>query len=146
MSAEEFVDYLVGRLKDAGIDDAELVRANYDSKSFGNAEAVFRARPLVLRFLRDRGEEFLELATNAAPEQFYQFGDVEIAMRWKTVDEILARRELEGLDRILDRLRQHRAELNDAFSGDRERLTRARLEQAMQKRGDAFMDRLRGKK
>lgn len=89
MSAQELVDNVVGRLNDAGIEDVQLVRASYDAESFGNAEAVFRTRPLLLRFFRDRGQEFLELATNAAPEQFYQFGDVEIAMSWKTIDEAL---------------------------------------------------------
>jgi hypothetical protein len=88
----------------------------------------------------------LELATTATPEQFHQFGDVEIAMGWKTIDEVLAKRELEGLGSVLARLQEHRAELNEAFSDDRERFTRARIERAARERGQAFVDRLRGKK
>jgi hypothetical protein len=123
VSGQAFVAYVIGRLTEAGIQDAELVRANYDAKSFGNAEAVFRLQPLIPRFIRDRGQEFLELATRGAPEQFHQFGDVEIAMGWKTIEEVIGKRELEGLDRLLGRLHEHRTELHEAFSGDRERLT-----------------------
>jgi len=67
-------------------------------------------------------------------------------MGWKTIEEVLAKRELETLGSLLAQLQEHRAELNDAFSGDRERLTRARIERAARERGQAFVERLRGKK
>jgi hypothetical protein len=78
--------------------DFELFRARPpDVKHFGDAEAVFRVGTLLLRLVRDRGQEFMDLATIAAPDKFYQFDDVEIAMGWKTIDEVLAKRELEPL-------------------------------------------------
>lgn len=146
MTAQSFIDYLVNLLSKTGIDGAESIRAISDAKNFGDAEAIFRVGPLVLRFLRDRSQEFLELATNVAPDKFYQFGDVEIAMGWKTIDEVLAKRELEPLSSVLARLHEHRAEMSEALSSDRESLTRARIERAAQERGKAFVERLHEKK
>lgn len=76
-------DSVLARLREAGIEAAELVRTSPDSASFGDAETVFRVARQLLRFVRDRGQEFMDLGANAAPEQFYQFDDVEIAMGWR---------------------------------------------------------------
>lgn len=136
---------VAGRLRAAGI-HADLVSSSPAAASFGNAEATFRVGSLLLRFVRDRGQEFMDLASSAMPSRFFQFGDVEIAMGWKTIDEVLAKQEPEGLDVVLARLGRYIAELNDVFSGTQERLTRARVERAAVERGQAFVDRLRGKK
>ena len=70
MSTQSFIDYLVSKLKEAGVEDTELIRANFDPENFGNAEALFHTQSLDLRFRRDRGQEFLELATTAARSSF----------------------------------------------------------------------------
>jgi hypothetical protein len=125
--------------------DFELFRARPpDVKHFGDAEAVFRVGTLLLRLVRDRGQEFMDLATSATPDKFHQFDDVVIAMGWKTIDEVLAKREPEPLSQTLARLSQHFAELAEAFSGEGERFTLARVERAARDRGDAFMGRLQG--
>ncbi len=144
MSAQAFVDEVVARLERAGIYDAKLLKANYSAESFGNSEAIFSVGSLVLRVVRDRGQEFLELATSAAPEQFYQFGDVEIAMRWKTIGDVLGEREPEGFDSTFGRLREHIGELTQAFVGPQERLTRARIEKVTKERAEEFLRRIRG--
>lgn len=140
-----FAKILAGRLKAAGLQDAELVSSTPESPSFGDAESIFRLGPLFLHFVRDRGEEFVDVASSAAPQKFFQLDDLDIAMGWKTIDEVLSKQEPESLDAVLARIAQHGAELHDAFSGVRERLTRARVERAAQDRGQAFMGRLRGK-
>jgi hypothetical protein len=138
-----FAESVAARLNAAGLGQAELVSAVQDDASFGNAEVIFRAGSLRLRFVRDRGQEFLEMASDAAPTRFFQFDDVELALGRKTIREILAAHEPERLEVMLARLAKDVAELNDAFSGDRERLTRARVEQAARARGEAFMKWLR---
>jgi hypothetical protein len=62
-------------------------------------------------------------------------------MGWKTIDEVLAKRELEPLKQALARIREHFVELEEAFSGDS---AQARVERAARDHGDAFMRRLRG--
>jgi hypothetical protein len=137
---------VLARLREAGIEAAELVRASPDGASFGDAEAVFRVARLLLRFVRERGQEFMDLGANASPEQFHQFDDVEIAMCWKTIDQVLAKREPENLSQVLARVSRHLKELDEAFSPERERFTRARVERAARDRGGAFVSRLQEKK
>jgi hypothetical protein len=90
-------------LREAGFADSELVRAAAEGKSFGDAEVVCRVGTLLLRIVRDRSQEFVDIATNVRPEKFHQFNDVEIAMGWRTIDDVLAKREPEHLSEILVR-------------------------------------------
>lgn len=138
-------DSVVDKLKAAGLADLELVSSSSEAAGFGDAEAIFEAGSMLLRFVRDRGQEFLDIASVATPTKFFQFGDVEIAMGWKTIDEVLAKQDPEPLEAVLARLAAHFAELNSAFSGERERLTGARVEHAARDRGQVFVDRLQGK-
>jgi hypothetical protein len=135
---------MILRLGEAGINGAVLVRERTESKDFGNAEVVFQVGSLLLRFVRERGEDFLDLGSTARPEQFHQFDNVAIALGWATIDEVLAKREPESLSRVLARVRKYLGELQEALSGERERFTRAKIERAAHDRGDAFMRRLRG--
>lgn len=64
-------------------------------------------------------------------------------MGWKTIDQVLAMREPEALGDVLARMRQHLDELEEAFSAEQERFTRARVDRAARKRGQAFVERLR---
>ena len=139
-----FVDIVQSRLSGAGLGDAELVSATPESAAFGDTTAVFRIRPLLLRFTRERGQEFVDLASQSEPDTFHQFDDVDIAMGWRSVDEVLAKRKPEPIAAVLRRIKANLAVLGDAFSGDRERLTRARVERAARERGHAFTARLRG--
>ena len=65
-------------------------------------------------------------------------------MGWATVDEIVGRRTVEPLDRVLKRLQDHRAELDEACSDDHQAITRATIEQAARARSDAWMRHLEG--
>jgi hypothetical protein len=133
----------VNRLRTAGFRDFELVREIYDEKHFGNAEAVFRVGRLFVRFWRDRGQDFLDLSS-APDETFYLFDDVDIAMGWKSVDDVLGKLEPEDTASVLHRFFQKFAQLEHAFSGHQSHLTRALVEKAAKERGDAFVARLRG--
>ena len=141
-----FVDIVQSRLSEAGLGDAELVSAAPESAAFGDTTATFRIRPLLLRFTRERGQEFVDLASQSEPDTFHQFDDVDMAMGWRSVDEVLAKRKPEPIAAVLRRIKANLAVLGDAFSGDRERLTRARVERAARERGHAFTARLRGKR
>lgn len=133
-------------LDEAGFGNAELVSTVRDSTAFGDAWAVFCIDTVLLRFTRDRGQVFVDLATPSAPETFHQIDDVGIAMRWWSVAEVLARSEPEPIGAVLRRLKANFGGVCEAFSGDRERLTRARVERAARERGEAFKARLRGKR
>lgn len=139
------VDIVHSRLSEAELGDAELVSATPTSAAFGDTAAVFRIGTLLLRFTFERGQEFVDLASQLQPETFHQLDDVDIATGWRSVDEVLAKREPEPISAVLQHVKANFAVLCDAFSGDRERLTRVRVERAARERGQAFTARLRGK-
>ena len=141
-----FSDGVKAQLANAGLSQAALVSASPGGQPFGDAAVMFRVDGMLLRIVRERGQVFLEVAAVAASNEFHQYDDVEIAMGWKTIDQVLAKREPEDLGTVLTRLHARLAELNDAFSGNRTELTKARVERAARDRGKAFTDRLRGKK
>ena len=143
MAANPLVQDAMDRVKAVGFKNVELIRDRYDAQHFGNAEAIFRVGRVLLRFRRDRGQGFVDLASTASPERFHQFDDVDIAMGWKSVEQVLTKREPEDLTSVLKRLFQNFQHLEDAFSGEQERFTRARVEKAAKERGDAFVARLR---
>lgn len=138
-----FIDSVREALGAAGLGGAHEVSHTVDSAEFGNAEAVFRIHALLLRFVRDRGQVFVDLASSASPTEFHELDNVEIGMGWKTIDEVLAKREPEELGAVLGRLRENLEALNHAFSDEREHLTRARVERAARERGQVFTARLR---
>jgi hypothetical protein len=75
-----FADNITSRLADVGLAGATLVSSSPSAQSFGDGEAVFRLDGLLLRFVRDRGQAFLDIASSAAPTEFHQYDDIEIAM------------------------------------------------------------------
>ena len=131
------------RLRSAGLNNPEILSATYNPAYFGNAEAIFRVGLMLLHIVRDRGQELLNVAFDTQPDQFYPIEDIEIAMGWKTLEEINARQEPEQLDLILSRLALRSDQLMDGLSGERERLTRARINRATKDRSQAFINRLR---
>ena len=130
-------------IESVGIEGVELVRESFDPQNFGNGEVVFRLGPLLLRFIRDRGQDFLDVASAIAPDHFHQFDDVEIGMGWKSVEEVLAKSEPEPLADMLRRMRKRLGELELVMSGNQERFTRDRIERAAEHRGAGFVKRLR---
>ena len=143
MAVNPLVQHAASLLKAAGFDDVELKSERYDTQHFGNAEAVFRVGSLLIRFQRDRAQDFVDLASPSRPEEFHQFDDVDIAMGWKSVEAVLAKTEPEDLGSVLSRLMRNFAHLEKAFSGEEERFTRARVKKAAKSRGEAFVASLR---
>jgi hypothetical protein len=141
----QFVEEMQDALSKAGLSDAELVSTSPQTAAFGDTAAVFRVGQLLLRFTRERGQAFIDLASQAAPTTFHQFDDVDVAMGWRSTEEVLAKREPEPVHSVLGRVSGNLGVLCDAFSGDQERLMRARVQKAARERGEAFAARLRGK-
>lgn len=142
--AKGSLDQLATRLlKLTGFVDPELIREQHDTEGFENAEATFRVGSLLVRFQRERGQDFVDVGSIGFPEKLHQFDDVDIAMGWKSIEEVLAKSEPEALENILERLFVNFTQLERALSGEQERFTRARIENAAKKRGETFVKSLR---
>jgi hypothetical protein len=139
-----FVEGVRDALAAAGLRGAVKITHTPESGPFGDTQVIFQFGRFLLKFVRDRLQVFVDLASISSPTEFHQFDEVEIAMGWKTIDQVLAKREPEELSSVLGRLKEHLEALKDAFSNERELLTRARVLRAARERGQAFAARLRG--
>jgi hypothetical protein len=114
----------------AGLDQLDLLAAAYAPETFGNAEAVFRAGTLVLKFMRDRGQDFLYLAAANAPDQFHPSDDVEVALGWRTLDDVLAQERVEPIGEVVGLIGARFAELQARFSAAEVERTVCEIERA----------------
>lgn len=119
-------DAVKAQLAKAALSQPAVVCVSPTGQPFGDTAVILRVDGTVLRILRERGQAFLELAAVAAPTEFHQYDDVEIAMGWKTTDQVLAKREREDIGTVLTRL----VELRDVLSGNGGELAKARIKRA----------------
>jgi hypothetical protein len=138
-----FVNVVERELKAVGLAGAHLLQQSSEGNPFGDTDAVFGLGSLLIRVVKDRGQVFVDLASSESPSTFHELDDVDIAMGWKTVEQVLGKKEPEPLNSILGRLAAHQAELLDMFSAPRERLTRARLQRIAQERGTEMINRIK---
>lgn len=98
---------------------------------------------LLIRFVRDRGEDYVDVAARHEPQTFYQADDVDVAFGWKKTDDVLAKRAPEPLRDVLMRLHDHAPDLARAFGEKNHSDTLRLLEGARLMRTRAFEARLR---
>jgi hypothetical protein len=103
-----------------------------------NAVAELRVGNVLVRLVRDRGQDFLDLAPANNPDAYAYFGDVAVAMGWATAAEVHALREpRKSLDEVVV-LCANAAALQEAFARENAAATRARIENAKAARGAAL--------
>src|SRR5262245_40586595 len=105
-------------LSTAGLDGAILFSDHYDAESFGNGEALFGLGPLIIRILRDRGQDFVDLAPSVSPSEFMQLDDVGLALGWWPLWEVLERGHPLPLSECLTTIARQAGALQEAFSAD----------------------------
>jgi hypothetical protein len=137
---ESLVQRVERMLRAKGIRSARLLS---EDKSELGEMAIFEANNLLLRFVRDRSQEFLDIGMRAHPTEFHQFDDVAVALGWTSVDCILAKQEPESLDSVLDQLASHFDRVQRELTGTFSELTRARIQRANYDRAAALEKRLR---
>jgi hypothetical protein len=142
MSSHSFVNRVTSLLASTGIMNPEFVSSEAVSEYGDSAQVVFRLGTMLFRIVRDRGQEFVDVASIVTPEDFFQFDDLAVASGWTTIDEVLAKRKPEDLISIFSRLATHIDELMSKFSEAHELTTRNRLRRAANDREASFLERL----
>jgi len=135
---------LIRQLAEAGIQSAQLLSTRYTREAFGDGEVVFQVGSLLLRISRERGQYLLDLATANAADHFYPFEDVEAALGWRPLAEVVSGTELDQIRDVLRRFRLRRDEIERALSGPHEADTRANIKDVAAQRGLAFYRKARG--
>jgi hypothetical protein len=130
-------------LAGVGLPHHDLIHEALPLEHFGDGEVVFRIGPLCLRFVRERGEDFVDVGPASTPGEYHRFGDVELAMGWKTVDQAWTRSEPEPLSAILERLRNRYEELAEAYWSASARDSAAKMDDAAELRAARVLFHLR---
>jgi hypothetical protein len=133
----------------AALASAGIVGVDVVADSTGSAvdtldgEARFRWGGLVLRLVRDRGQDFVDIAPAADPARAYTLDDIGVAQGWRTVESVLARQEPAALIDELREVVRHRTELERALAPDRVSATETEIAMARKRRETAFLDKLK---
>jgi hypothetical protein len=130
-------------LASAGLPYEDVIREVLYPKHFGDGEVTFKVGPMHLRFVRERGQDFLDVSPASVPGKYHPFADVELAMGWKAVGDVWSRVEPEPLPAVMERLRNRYPQFEAAFSSTNVRDTLAKLDFASRRRGADFVDHLR---
>lgn len=132
------VETVEHELNQLGISHAKLIHESYDPQSFGNAEAVFELGHVRLRFIRDRGQDFVDFGSSSTPGHYYLFDDVSVMMGWESLNDIINVDEPIGLSKALSFIQNDFDRLNKAFSANEIMSTDAKLKSAERQRTKAM--------
>jgi hypothetical protein len=125
-----------------GIVSAGLVSVDPAGPDGVSEAATFELDDLLLRFVRERTEVYLDIATKAPDPEFHQFDDVEIALGWTSVEEVLKKASPEPLDSVIARVARCVASLKAELYGPHAEWTRARILRANSDRAKLRRQRL----
>lgn len=110
----------------------------------GGDHVVGHLGPLLVRFVRDRGQDWIEFGpADAVPPCFFSFQDVQIALGWKSIDQVLDMQDVEPLSQVLRLVADRWPELVRHLSGGAASVGWERVQRAANARSEAFVDRLR---
>ena len=124
--------------------NGKLISEMFDESSFGNSQVIFEIGPLRLRFIKDRSQEFVDIASAFSYDRYYLFCDVEIALGWQTIEDVLVGQEPEPLIQVLNRIARRFDELKKAFS-ENYSATKLQIERASAARTDAWLAQIADK-
>ena len=122
------------QMQDAGVENAELLAASSFPENFGNAVASFKIGRMIVRIVRDRDQDLVDVAFTPQFEKFYPIEDIEAAMGWADLDEIISRVQSEKISSIFTRLGDRLAQLSEKMDGAREYFIRGKFEKAAKRR------------
>ena len=125
-----------------GIVSARLVSVDPAGTDGISETATFELEGLLLRFVRERTEVYLDIGTQLPDPEFHQFDDVEIALGWTSVEEVLKKDSPESLDRVIARVAQSGASLKAELCGPHAEWTKARILRANSDRAKLRRQRL----
>ena len=126
-----------------GISEAELLSERYNPEHFGDGEASFRlSGSIVLRLVRERGEDFVDIAPGSAPGESFRWDDLCIALGWRKVEDVVGRTRPIPIEEELAEILARASDLDTALAVGRLASTREAAREAGEQRERAFLDKL----
>lgn len=127
-----------GLLDSSGFRDASLLSTT-GLGPMDSCEAFFRSGTLVLRLVRDRGQDFVEVAPADDRSRVYQLDDLGVAQGWRRLEDVLARTEPIPIQEELVTIASRRHDLEEALGRDKRAETDRAAEAAAEQRSRAFL-------
>ena len=128
MTTNPLVEKTRRLLMENGMASAKLIHELYDSRNFGNALATYRLGDLVMKFVRDRDDETVEIGSVGEPGRLYGFEHLAVFRGWIDIEEALKIYDVDvdqdewsgplfELDEALDLIGRDLHNLQELFSG-----------------------------
>lgn len=124
---DEFNVFVYEQLLNAGLSAEEKISLPSDPKSFGNAQSIWRIDNICLRFLKDRGQFFLDLSSVYDESNYFVFDDVALLLGWQDIDQIMNVTEPLKISYALSLIKSDLIKLNKIFSKNQLELTFKKL-------------------
>jgi hypothetical protein len=149
------VEKVERELERLGFHGAKLVRESYSSDSFGNAQAMYQIDNLYINFIRDRGNDVIDLISAKPTNQkdLYNFDDLSILMGWESLDEMVRKYKYSNIDftkpppgpafslgEALQLIEEHYDELQRMFSPKEVAATLTKLSEVSARRSKALFE------
>jgi len=136
------LSHLTAQLNAAAIEIDFVLSEDYDKENFGNGQVLVRVGSLTLRFVRDRGQDFLELVLGGDTGESVRFDDICVAMGWRRVEDVVLRTSPALIRDELEELCRHRESLEKAVRPENLASTLVIVRQAIKARETAYLQTL----
>jgi hypothetical protein len=126
-----------------GISESELLSERYNPEHFGDGEASFGlSGSIILRLVRERGEDFVDIAPRSAPGESFRWDDLCVALGWCKVEDVVGRTRPIPTDEVLAEVVERASDLDEALAVGRLPSTRKAVKEAGEERERAFLEKL----
>ncbi|MGM0562952.1 MAG: hypothetical protein ACQES2_01355 [Pseudomonadota bacterium] len=122
----------------SGLSDAKNISESKNLENFGNIESLWELGNLRLRFIKERGQVFLDLGSRFDEGKFFIFDDVALLMKWQSLDQIIEAFEPLDLVSSLGFIKRDYEDLTDLMSKKKYTSTSASIEEISRKKAQAI--------
>lgn len=113
----------------AGLSAAAEVYTSSPSPSFGDCESVWELGNLRLRFVKDRGQLFVDVGSKFDESLNFVFDDISLFMKWEEPGGIINAESPVGLEHALKLIKQDLDKLENLFSKSKLQTTSKKINQ-----------------
>lgn len=125
----EFSILIREKLLQAGFLEALEIDRDVDPSCFGNEVTIWKVGDLLLKFIKDRDQIFVDIGGISDKSHFYIYDDIAIMMEWQKLDEILRATEPLDLLSALTFIKRDIIKLEKLLSKERLKSTQKRLDE-----------------
>lgn len=136
MSMEFRVLIREGLLK-TGLSNASEISESMHPSCFGNSESVWVLGNIRIRFIKDRGQLFVDIGSIFDESRLFIFDDVALFMEWQKLDEIIKADQPLDLQVSLNFIKRDLRTLENIFSKKELKATTKKLDEISKKKAQA---------